>query len=232
MDRRNPPGSPSMPSSTASVLGKIEPKVSDLPAWQATLISMIVHNLKSNYLSPDIINDAEAKLRSEMTSEFRMRFSKPKYASEDNIADADKVQFANEVTNIIRNIIPDNHIYLSFEEKKILDNKSYIETEEKFPWDRGLNEPKFISEEERRKTEENFTHDGCGFHGPRGIDAVEGRIPPNVGYIGLDYVADAEAYPTAREKVFEAMLKVQENEAIIIDLRNNRGGSPDGMLYF
>lgn len=229
MDRRNPPGSPSSPSSsTASILGKIETKGSDTPAWQEALISMIVNNLKSNYLFPDKINEAE--LRSEMTSAFRKRFSKPKYATEDGIVD--KVQFAKDVTDIINNIIHDDHIYLSFSEEMIRRNKTDIESTGKFPWDRGLNVPKITSEVERQQREQDFTHDGCGFHEPRGMDAVEGKIPPNVAYIGLDYVADAEVFTTVREKAFEVMLKAQEKEAIIIDLRNNRGGVAGGHAIF
>jgi retinol-binding protein 3 len=229
MNRSDPPNRTSKsPSSTTRSLGKKmeDTNIPDLLSWQKTLISQIINNLKSNYLFYDEIKEAE--LQSEMTSKFRKKFSKSEYASEDAIAD--KEQFAKDVTEIINNIIHDDHIYLSFN-KMIINYKEDIESTGKFPWDRGLNEPKIISEEERKQREEDFTHDGCGFHEPRGIDAVEGMIPPHVGYIGLDYVADVQAFSTAKEKAFETMLKVQKNDAIIIDLRNNRGGSPEGMLY-
>ena len=198
-----------------------------LPLWQKTLIDKGIHNLQSHYLFPYKIKEDE--LRSEMTAEFRKRFSKPGYEQEEGIAD--KAQFAKEVTEIIKNIIHDDHIYLSFNSKMISENKTAIESTGKFPWDRGLNEPKITSEEERRQREEDFIRDGCGFHEARGIDAVAGRIPPNVGYMGLDYVADAETFSIVKEKAFDAMLKVKDKDAIIIDLRNNRGGSPEGMLY-
>lgn len=228
MDGRSSPDRASPPSSTASIITQTNSP--DLPTWQATLISQIVASLKLNYVLPEKLPENLSEL---MISKFKDRFLTPDYATEEGVVD--KKQFANDVTEILRKLINDDHLLLSFEQEKIAKNKAHIISKGKLPEDRGLNECVKNGEltdeerEERKRRELEFVENKCGIHDPRGIDV--GRVPENIGYIGLDFMADAEIFPIVREKVCQAILSVQDKDAVIIDLRNNGGGAPTGVQH-
>jgi C-terminal processing protease CtpA/Prc len=61
----------------------------------------------------------------------------------------------------------------------------------------------------------------------QGIRRVE-RLPGNVGLIGLTIIPEAS---TGAPALTAAMQLVHHTEALILDLRHARGGSPDGVAY-
>ncbi|MEU7908005.1 S41 family peptidase [Actinoplanes sp. NPDC049118] len=65
-------------------------------------------------------------------------------------------------------------------------------------------------------------------HANYGIARVE-RLDGNVGYLDLRQIADASAGGRA---IAAAMELVSHTEALIIDLRRNRGGSPNGVTFW
>jgi hypothetical protein len=67
-----------------------------------------------------------------------------------------------------------------------------------------------------------------GHPGNYGIDRVE-RLPGNVGYLDLHGVAPPEH---AGEAIAAAMQLVAGTYALIIDLRNNHGGTPHGVAFW
>jgi hypothetical protein len=69
---------------------------------------------------------------------------------------------------------------------------------------------------------------GKGHPGNYGIRRIE-RLPGNVGYLDLQGVAPPEH---AGEAIAAAMQLVAGTFALIIDLRNNHGGSPHGVAFW
>lgn len=57
------------------------------------------------------------------------------------------------------------------------------------------------------------------------------EIPENIGYMGLYAVADSKVHQVVREQALSVLNRMKDKDAIIIDLRGNTGGSPEGARY-
>jgi hypothetical protein len=81
--------------------------------------------------------------------------------------------------------------------------------------------PKGDSEEDRREFLDKMRYENYGFHR---IERLEG----NIGYLKLDYFADPEYGKTTAAA---AMTLISNCDAVIIDLRENHGGSEHMVNY-
>jgi hypothetical protein len=113
----------------------------------------------------------------------------------------DPMQFSRAVTGEMRELNPDRHLGL------------YVEPPHRFGDGDDELEPDPV--EARRRLDERFRIDNYGFSRVEMIDGV-------IGYLDLDIFAPAEV---GGDTAFAAMQLLANSKALIIDLRNNRGGS-------
>ena len=110
--------------------------------------------------------------------------------------------FAKAVTALMQDVTKDQHLRLRYSAKPVPVEKN------------GLPTPAELAERQARLRSENF-----------GVERVE-HLPHNIGYLKTSYFAPAaEAGPT----VAAAMTLLAHTDALIIDLRENGGGSADAV---
>jgi hypothetical protein len=138
-----------------------------------------------------------------MEQELRRRQKRGEY---DAITDGDK--FATLLTTQLREVSHDKHLRLGFVPARIPDA----------PADAAPPQP---TAEQRAQMRRNMERNNCGFV------KVE-RLDGNVGYVKFNQFAPAEV---CSETAAAAMNFVANSDAIIIDLRDNGGGTPDMVAF-
>lgn len=124
-------------------------------------------------------------------------------------------QFAEEkVTKILFDLTNDLHLSCRYCPDEIKQNSEYLKKEKDFP---PLPPPKAVN-------------DQYGFYEDTGGKEKQ-DIPSNIGYVRLSRIYDPTKDIGVQEKAFEMMRDMQKKDAVIIDLRNTGGGTPEGVQY-
>lgn len=126
-----------------------------------------------------------------------------------NNGEYDKISSAFDLVHVLddqlQEISGDKHIYLGYSyELQALDEHPEVDT------------PEDKEGELRNARAENF-----------GFQKIE-RLPGNIGYLDVRRFDRPEF---SGETVGAAMTALANTDALVIDLRNNRGGSPVGMIF-
>jgi retinol-binding protein 3 len=108
--------------------------------------------------------------------------------------------FAEKLTEDLQAICNDKHLRVRFQEQPI-------------PSRPARREP---TAEDRARFAAQVRRDNCG------VTKVQ-HLPGNIGYLSLDFFAGDDA---AGEKYGAAMTFLADTDALILDLRSNRGGDP------
>ncbi len=125
-------------------------------------------------------------------------------------------QFAEEqVTKILFDLTDDLHLSFYYLPDKIKKDAAFIKETKKF-------------------TEEtpNAAIDQYGFYEfPRKKGEEGTSIPPMIGYLCLNRIYDPTKDAGVKQRAFEIMKKMQDKNAIVIDVRTTGGGTPEGVKY-
>jgi len=156
---------------------------------QAEVLKSLAKQLNDNYVFPDTGEEMSKLLLSKLQSGHYANIQNP-------------VQFAEQLTNDLRQVSNDRHLQVLFAPDRIKAMQKSTSWEER----QAFSEREM---EERRRS--NF-----GF---KEVKLLKG----NIGYIDLRNFIHTEF---ARETAIEAMNFVSNADALIIDLRQNGGGSP------
>ncbi|MBP9777665.1 MAG: S41 family peptidase [Rickettsiaceae bacterium] len=222
------------------------PDMPDIPTWQDILISQIVAGLTRNYIFPDKIDENfEKKLR----DQFKAKFSGPEYLIEPG---KDGKEFASQVGIILKDLVRDEHLELFYGPALISTHEDFLRAELKFPWELPLSDPRNFPEALKAVERTELIEIGCGYYDmetnpefvtrkmpeARKADRLaeleryrQVKIPEDIGYVGLAFVADPITFPVVGEKIFDIMYSMRGKKAIIIDLRGNTGGAPEGARH-
>ncbi len=189
---------------------------STLPPWQEALIAALFNAIKNNYIFPNNKNIAPQIFKKVMRDNF--------LAINKKYPNADKEKFCHEVNEVLKKIDP--HLILQYDPKQLadhLDNKRIIKDPRKNNGARfvleGLDPPKEFFEK--------FARENFGFS-----EAPEEKhfpLPKTVGFIKInDFLDPRDTLGRLAEAKAIAILKnLQGKQAIIIDLRDSHGGSPE-----
>lgn len=191
-----------------------EPSESALPKWQENLITSICTSVKNNYVFADSIE--QTALKKKLYENFiRINSEFPS---------ADKETFCAEVNKVLKEIDP--HLILQYDPPQIaghLEHKRVTEDPRKngcaqFMLD-GLDPPESWYEKFKK---ENYGFDESP---PKGSTA----IPEPIGYIKINDFLDPRdgLGRIAQEKAHEILGNMRGKRAIVIDLRDSHGGSPE-----
>lgn len=153
------------------------------------VLETLAGQLNDNYVFPETGEEMSTLLRSNLQS--------GKYA---NLKDP--IQFAEQLTNDLREISKDGHLRVMFSPDRIKEMRNTTTPEDSLA---------FIQRDVEQKRRTNF-----GF---KEVKLLEG----NIGYIDLRGFSNTEF---AGETAIAAMNFVSNADALIIDLRQNGGGSP------
>lgn len=218
----------------------ISSKIAKLPKWQLTLIEQIISSLEKNYVFPEKVDRTTLMLN--LTKSFSEKFSGLEYATEDG--EFNKEEFAKSVNQLLLTIFNDPHLNITYNPKLIEDNLTILKEESIFPWDLPPEDPRSYPETLKTEHGKDLERRGCGFYDrdtkehlfPWIEEQVKAdkdlKIPSNVGYIGLQFIADPKTFSVVTKKAFQVMQSMQDKDAIIIDLRGNSGGSPEGPRHY
>lgn len=120
----------------------------------------------------------------------------------DYTAIPDPVEFANQLTTDLQSVSKDRHLRVSFSPEEIAEQQVAISTEDSLMY--------------RNRHISRLKRSNYGF---RELKILEG----NIGYLDLRGFSDVAV---AGETAVASMNFLSNSDAIIIDLRNNGGGSP------
>lgn len=210
-------------------------------AWQTTLLNQIVSTLSRDYPYPEKIDS----IREALESLFNDHFNSSQY--EQDSGNFNKKEFSGVIDQTLKGFDP--HLGFSYSEELIGKHATCIQAEGVFPWSLPETDPRFYPEEIKRAdsldlSERNsayYDRDNgvkCGDFQPH-VDIKnrfereqrEIEIPENIGYMGLYAVADPMIHQVVAEQALEVIKKMEGKDAVIIDLRGNTGGSPEGARY-
>lgn len=216
-------------------------KITELPKWQSTLIGQIISSLEKNYVFPEKVDRTSLMLS--LTKSFSEKFSGLEYATEDG--EFNKEEFAKSVNQLLLTIFNDPHLNITYNPKLIQANLTFLKEESIFPWDLPPEDPRSYPEALKIEHGKDLERRGCGFYDrdtkeehlfpwikEQVVADKDIKIPSNVGYIGLQFIADPKTFSVVAKKAFQVMQSMQDKDAIIIDLRGNSGGSPEGPRYY
>jgi hypothetical protein len=207
-----------------------------LPLWQSTLISQILDSIEKNYIFPEKFSKNTLKIQ--LTSQFTQHFLEPEYTDENG--PFCKKQFANTLSSMLQTLTGDPHFVLQFSPDLIAENSDCLQQELKFPWALSPEDPRYMPANIREQHSEDLKRRGCGFYDRETlkehlhVPLLEQNlnIPSEVGYIGLQFIADPKMHNVVAEKTYRIMCNMLNKKAIIIDLRGNTGGSSEGPRHF
>ncbi|MGZ5202862.1 MAG: S41 family peptidase, partial [Telluria sp.] len=178
-----------------------QPKVNVDRAMRAEVIDGLVKNLNDHYVFPDKAKQMEAALR--------QRQQEGKY---DGITDGE--QLAKQLTDDVRGVAHDLHMSVWFDPAKVPDfdadgapPQTQAEWEKRTPFFNRM----FMKVRMRMM---NF-----------GVDKVD-HLKPNIGYIKVS------GFPPSfvvAEKYAETMDKLADTDGLIVDMRENHGGTPQSV---
>jgi CubicO group peptidase (beta-lactamase class C family) len=133
---------------------------------------------------------------------------------EEAIARTAYTHFAEGTMNaLLEDLTRDLHLSFMYSPDSIMQNSSYLKEQKAFP-------PQPLS---------NLAKDNFGFYQDTGEAKTE--IPTNIGYFRLSRIYDPSKDIRIKETAFALMREMQEKDAIILDVRNTGGGTPEGVQY-
>src|SRR3990167_840942 len=219
----------------------VNTNTTELPKWQSILIEQIISGLERNYVFPEKID--RSSLMSGLTKRFSETFSWHEYASE--YGDFNKDEFAKSVSQLLGEIVNDPHLSIRYDPKTIKENLACLNESLIFPWSLPPEDPRSCPEAIKIEHGKDLELRGCGFYNrdteekylfPQISEQVKAdkniNIPSSIGYIGLQFMADPKMFSVVAKKAFQVMQGMQDKDAIIIDLRGNTGGSPEGPRHY
>jgi C-terminal processing protease CtpA/Prc len=187
-----------------------------LPLWQETLITTIFNAITNNYIFP-----ANANLKPEVFKKMLLDNFLRINAEHPN---ADKQKFCSEVNEVLKKIDP--HLILQYDPAQIADHKEHkriIDDPRKnncarFALD-GLDPPDSWFEK--------FSKENYGFEVKP--EEKSFTLSETIGYVKINDFLDPrdKLGRLAEAKAHEILKGLQGKKAIIIDLRNSHGGSPE-----
>lgn len=147
---------------------------------------------------------------------------------EDSISRAAHTQFAEEVTHILAKLSQDEHMSLGYYPEDIETRRAdpLFTTHKRFSQNTPLG--MIVSEDILDRLKQTGPDFGFSTQPPAGKD-----LPENVGYLKIGEVFNLPdpKMADARNHVFHVMEQFQDKEAIILDLRDCGGGTPNGVEY-
>jgi hypothetical protein len=168
---------------------------------RAEAIDKLVKNLNDHYVFPDKAKQMEAVLR--------QRENEGKY---DGTTDGE--QFAKQLTDDLRGVAHDLHMEVYFDPAKVPD------------FDAGGPPPRTQAEWEKRTSFARRMMVGMRMRLMNyGVDKVD-HLKPNIGYLKVS------GFPppfVVAEKYAETMDKLADTDGLILDLRENHGGTPQAV---
>jgi hypothetical protein len=187
---------------------------SGLPEWQSNLINNLFNTIINNYVFPEKID--EAAFKKILTADFaKINLEFPS---------ADKENFCSEVNNILKKIDP--HLILQYDPGQIADHKAHgrVATDSrengcaKFNMD-GVDSP--------ASWYEKFGRENYGFQ--LETEGSTSSVPEATGYVKINDFLDPRdgLGRLAQEAAHKILKSMQGKEAVIIDLRDSHGGSPE-----
>ncbi|MGD9563185.1 MAG: S41 family peptidase [Pyrinomonadaceae bacterium] len=171
------------------------------PQTKREIVASLVELLKQKYIFPDIASKLGAALRANLKDG---KYQKVK----------DHGAFANALTADLRALAHDKHLGV----KHRLGREP---RRERLP-------PRPVIEGDKNKNPPNAEMLPPVRRPPWEIPPTVKTLDDNIGYLKLNGFGDGDEFQKAIDKAFDEMAKT---DALIIDLRENGGGSPRGSQY-
>lgn len=205
-----------------------------LPAWQSSLVDQIVKATRNYYYDPAKFKDAkEQEFRSFLIENIKiLNVESPQFLSS-NLSAAEKTDFAKKVNELLTKFDP--HLILAYNPEACAWMADKISSIEKDSHRITLNfDPEVLGQERLTKNHPWWKEHNYGF-----TETVEGNsqsIPRDIGYVritdfpdprwGLEEKEDRIGLE-AQKKALAIMDSFRNKRAIVIDLRDSHGGSPE-----
>ena len=192
---------------------------SGLPEWQSQLIDKLFNAIKNNYIFSEKIDETAFKQRlSEDFSRINLEFPS-----------ADKETFCDEANKILKHIDP--HLKLQYDPAQIAEHKAHGRV---VPDERENGCARFVLDglDAPASWYEHFERENYGFQDKTAVESSS--IPDTIGYMKItDFLSPKEGRlgELAEERAHKMLESMQGKEAVVIDLRDSHGGSPD-MIEF
>ena len=191
---------------------------SGLPEWQSSLINSLFNTIKSNYIFHEKIDEtAFKKMLVEAFAKINLEFPA-----------ADKQKFCSEVNNILKEIDP--HLILQYDIEGIADDKAHSRI---VPDPRENGCAIFVDDGRDAPPSwyEKFARENYGFQ--QKPEGTSSSIPEAIEYVKINDFLDPRngLGRLAQEEAHRILEGMQGSEAVIIDLRDSHGGSPEMVEY-
>jgi len=190
----------------------------ELPKWQSKLIDHLFNTIKNNYIFPEKIDEAAfKKLLTEGFAAINLEFPS-----------ADKEKFCSEMNKILSEIDP--HLIVQFDPAQIADHKNHGRIVMD-PRENGGAKFALQGLEPPSAWYEKFKRENYGFE--QDTNDKSFAVPDTMGYVKINDFLDPRdgLGHLAQEKAHQILESMQGKEAIIIDLRDSHGGSPEMVEY-
>ena len=187
------------------------PDETTLPRWQVNLITSICNSVTNNYVFAESIKQADLNKK---LNEYFLRINSEFPA-------ADKKIFCAEVNKALKDIDP--HLILQYDPSQIEDHLEHGRVKED-PRKNGCSQFQLQGLDPPQSWYEKFKKENYGFD-----VTPPTAIPDAIGYIKInDFLDPGDGLgKLAKEKALEILSNMQEKQAIVIDLRDSHGGSPE-----
>lgn len=190
------------------------PKDLELPEWQKTLIESMYNLIKNNYVFHANVTHREFnKMLYECLATLNSEFPT-----------ADKEKFCTEINSVLKLIDP--HLILKYDPNQIADHFEHGRIIDD-PRKNGCAKFKLDGIEPPQAWFDKFAKENYGFAVTPPDKSLS--VPTNIGYVKINDFLDPRdklGY-LAQQKAFEILNNMRDKKAIIIDLRDSHGGSPE-----